>query len=81
MLKSTLLAAVFGLALIVPASAENAKCDEATMTSMMTEIEALTDAAKKDTAMKEMEMAKTAMAANDMDGCGGHLDAAHKVYQ
>jgi hypothetical protein len=81
MLKSTLLAAVFGLALIVPASAENAKCDEATMTAMQAEIDALTDAGKKEAAMKEMKTAKDMMAANDMDGCGTHLDAAHKIYQ
>ena len=81
MLKSTLLAAVFGLALIVPASAENAKCDEATMTAMTAEVEALTDAGKKDAAMKEMRMAKDMMTASDMDGCGTHLDAAAKIYK
>jgi hypothetical protein len=81
MFKSTLLAAAFGLALIVPASAENAKCDEATMTSMQAEIDALTDAGKKEAAMKEMQSAKDMMAANDLAGCGTHLDAAHKIYQ
>jgi|GEM_PF-3556661 len=81
MLKSILLAAVFGLALIVPASAENAKCDEATFTAMNTEIEGLTDAGKKESAMKEMQKAKDMMAANDMDGCGTQLDAAAKIYK
>jgi hypothetical protein len=81
MLKSTLLATVFGLALIVPASAENSKCDEATLTSMQTEIDALTDAGKKEAAMKEMQSARDMMAANDLAGCGTHLDAAAKVYK
>ena len=84
MLKSTLLAAVFGLALIVPASAagsEGPKCDEATMTAMMTEVEGLTEAGKKDAAMKEMQMAKDMMTAKDMDGCGTHLTAASKIYK
>ncbi|HUR44000.1 MAG TPA: hypothetical protein VMZ01_07860 [Aestuariivirga sp.] len=81
MLKSTLLAAVFGLALIVPASAENSKCDEPTLAAMQTEIDALTDAGKKEAAMKEMQMAKDMMAANDMDGCGTHLEAASKIYK
>lgn len=82
MLKSTLLATVFGLALIVPASAENnMKCDEETMTSMMTEIEALTDAGKKDAAMKEMQMAKDMMASKDDVNCVTHLDNAGKIYR
>ncbi|MGH6855335.1 MAG: hypothetical protein ACREDN_07945 [Aestuariivirga sp.] len=81
MLKSTLIAAAFGLTLIAPAYADNAKCDEATFTMMMAEVEALTDASKKEMAMKEMEMAKEKMAANDMDGCGTQLDAAAKVYK
>ena len=81
MLKSILLATVFGLALIAPASAENAKCDEATMTAMMAEIEALTDAGKKEAAMAEMQKAKDMMTANDMDGCGTQLDTAAKIYK
>ncbi|MBC8037967.1 MAG: hypothetical protein H7X89_12205 [Rhizobiales bacterium] len=81
MLKSTLVAAAFSVALIVPAYAENAKCDEATMTMMTTEIEALTDAGKKEMAMAEMQKAKDMMTANDMDGCGTQLDAAAKVYK
>ncbi len=81
MLKSTLLATVFGLALIVPASAENSKCDEPTMAAMTAEIEALTDAGKKESAMAEMQKAKDMMAANDMAGCGTQLDAAAKIYK
>jgi hypothetical protein len=81
MLKSTLLAAVFGLALIVPASADNQKCDDDTWNSMNTEIMALTDATKKDAAMKEMEEAKKMKDANDLAGCGTHLEAAAKIYK
>jgi hypothetical protein len=81
MLKSTLITAAFGLAMLAPAYAENSKCDEATMAAMMAEVEALTDAGKKEAAMKEMEAAKAKMAANDMDGCGTQLDAAAKIYK
>jgi len=80
MLKSTLIAATF-LLLAGPAYAENMKCEEATMTMMTTEIEALTDAGKKEMAMAEMQKAKDMMAANDMDGCGTQLDATAKVYR
>jgi hypothetical protein len=81
MFKFALLTAAFSLALIVPASADNAKCDEATFTSMNTEIDALTDAGKKESAKKEMDEAKKMMDAKDMDGCGTHLEAAAKIYK
>ena len=81
MFKSILPAAAFGLALIVPASADNSKCDDATWTAMSTEIDALTDAGKKESAKKEMDEAKKMKDANDLAGCGTHLDAAAKIYK
>ncbi len=69
MLKSTLLAATFGVMMIAPAFAQDMVCDEATMTKMMTNIDAMTDAAKKEAAMGHMTKAKELMAAANMEEC------------
>jgi hypothetical protein len=64
-----------------PASAQdqNMLCDEATMTKMNTGMGAMTDAAKKDEAMKEMQMAKDAMDKKDNAGCKMHMANAMKM--
>ena len=52
------------------------KCDEASMTAMKTEMDAMTDPAMKadkDEAMKNMDMAATAMKDNKMDECMGFM--------
>ena len=81
MLKSTLIAATFGLLMIAPVYAEHdptMKCDEDTMTRYQTDIDAMTDAEKKATSVKELEMAREAMKANDMDKCMTHMETAHQ---
>jgi hypothetical protein len=81
MLKSTLAAALFGLAFIAPAFAADMKCDDATMKDMQAKMDAVTDAAMKDAkdkATKEMEMAMAAMKDNKMDDCVTHMQNAMK---
>lgn len=85
MMKSLYCAAalsfVMASGLAVPASAmDPMMCDEATMTKMQSQMDALTDPAmkmNKDMAMKEMDMAKTAMKDNKMDDCSKHLGMAN----
>jgi hypothetical protein len=70
MMKLVFGTAFAGLLLAGPAyAADEMKCDEATMTKMQTDMDAMTDPAKKEMAMKSMEMAKTAMKDNKMDEC------------
>ena len=81
MLKSTLVAALFGLAFIAPAFADDMKCDDASMMKMQADMDAMTDPAMKDAkemAMKEMDMAKMAMKDNKMDDCMMHMENAMK---
>jgi len=81
MLKYTLLAGAFGLAMFAPAYADHdptGKCDEATMTRYQTDIDAMTDAEKKATSVKELEMAREAMAANKLDECMKFMHNAHQ---
>jgi len=81
MLKSTFIAAAFGFVLIAPASATHdpeMKCDEATMTRYQADIDAMTDAEKRATSVKEMEMAREAMKANDTEKCLTHMDTGHQ---
>jgi hypothetical protein len=82
MLRRILIAGVLGLGLTTYASAqEMMKCDDASMMKMQTEMDAMTDptmAQQKDMAMKEMEMAKEAMAANKTDECTMHMENASK---
>ena len=84
MLKSTLVAAAFAIALIQPAFAQDAmmKCDDASMMKIQTEMDAMTGAAmkkKKEMAMKEMDMAKDAMKAKKTDDCMMHMEGAMKA--
>lgn len=78
MLKFTLAAALLGTMLSGAAVAQDSmtKCDEASMMKLETDTNAMTDATKKETAMKEMAMAKDAMTAKDMDKCKMHMDNA-----
>lgn len=57
------------------------KCDDASMMMMQGEMDKMTDPAmkeQKDMAMKEMEMAKTAMKDGKMEDCTMHMDEAMK---
>ena len=80
MTKLLLSAAVFGLFLAAPANAlETKKCDDASMMKMQTEMDAMSDPSmksNKDLAMKQMDMAKTAMKDNKMDDCSMHMGMA-----
>ncbi|MCV9965671.1 hypothetical protein OIU34_27740 [Pararhizobium sp. BT-229] len=78
MLKFTLAAALLGTVLSGAAIAQDAtmKCDEASMMKLETDTTAMTDAAKKETAMKEMALAKEAMAAKNMEKCTTHMNNA-----
>ena len=74
MLKSTLLATVLSLAFVAPAFAANDfTCDEATMTKARADIDAMTDAEKKTTSMKEFEMALEEMKGSKLDDCQARM--------
>lgn len=81
-MRRILIAGVLGVGLTTYASAQDMmKCDEASMMKMQTEMDAMTDPAmaqQKDMAMKEMAMAKEAMAANKTDDCTMHMENASK---
>ena len=79
MLKLTFAAAILTAAFAVPAMADDMmKCDDASMMSMQTKMDAMKDMAMKDKAMKEMMMAKDSMKMNKMDDCKMHMDNAMK---
>jgi hypothetical protein len=81
MLKITLAAAVIASAFSLPAFADDAmmaKCDDASMMKMQTQMDGMTDQSKKEMASKEMMMAKDSMKANKMDDCKMHMDNAMK---
>jgi hypothetical protein len=74
-------AALFTLAFAAPAFAQDMACDQAAMDKMKAEMEKVSDATKKDAAMKEMEMAMTAMKDSKADECKMHMDGAMKAMQ
>ena len=82
MIKSIISAAILAVSLTVPAYADDmAKCDDASMMAMHSEMDAMTDPAMKEhkeMAMKEMEMAQASMKDGKMDDCATHIDAAKK---
>ncbi len=81
MLRTVLAAGAFAFLAAQPVLAQDAmmKCDEPSMMAVQKDIDAAADAMKKDTAMKEMDMAKEAMQKNETDNCTMHLDAAMKA--
>lgn len=81
MLRTILAAGAFAFLAVQPVLAQDAmmKCDEPSMMAVQKDIDAAADAMKKDTAMKEMAMAKEAMQKNDTNTCTTHLDAAMKA--
>ena len=79
MIKTALVTALLGLAMVAPSYAQDKfACDEASMTKMKTDIDGLTDAAKKDAAMKEYDLAMAAMKEKKMDECSMHGGEAGK---
>ncbi len=80
MIKSALLATAISFAFIVPASAQQAvvPCDEASLTKMRTEIDAMTDKAKQTETLKSWEAADAAFKANNIDECNSKIGDASK---
>jgi hypothetical protein len=85
MLKCTLAAIVLAAASALPALAQDAmmpaKCDDASMMKMQSDMDGMTDPAmkeKKEMASKEMMMAKDSMKAKKMEDCKTHMDNAMK---
>jgi hypothetical protein len=76
MLKSTLAIgfAIATIAILPARAADTMMCDEAGMTKMQTGVMGMTDATKKEMAMKEMTMAKEKMANKDEKGCMMHME-------
>lgn len=79
MIKSALLATAICFAFIVPASAQMAvQCDEASLTKMRTEIDAITDTEKKAKSLQSWEAADAAFKANNLDECNARIGDASK---
>lgn len=74
-------AALLVFAFAAPAYAyDMAKCDDASLMAIQTHMDGMTDPAMKEhkeMAMKEMEMAKTAMKDGKMDDCTAHMRKAN----
>ena len=68
MLKSTLIAAVFSMAFVVPASAETWKCDEANLTQMKEHVGKLDSKAAQEAGL-EWQLAMDALKANNTEEC------------
>ena len=79
MIKSALLATALCFAFVVPASAQQTvKCDEASLTKMRTEIDAMTDKTKQAETLQAWEAANTAFKANNLDECNARIGDASK---
>lgn len=74
MIKSALLATALCFAFVVPASAQQTvKCDEASLTKMRADIDAMTDADKKAKSLESWNAADAAFKANNVDECNARL--------
>ena len=71
MIRSVVLASAICFAFVVPAAAQTAElnCDEATLTKMRGEIDAMTDKEKQKASMDNWEAANTAFKAQDLKTC------------
>ncbi len=79
MIKSALLATALCFAFVVPASAQQTvKCDEASLTKMRADIDAMTDADKKAKSLESWTAADAAFKANNVDECNARLDDTGK---
>jgi hypothetical protein len=78
--KTTLLvsACVLGLSL-TQALAMDAKCDDASMASMKTEISGMKDAKMQKSAMMDMDKAEMAMKKHQMKTCASYMSKAMKA--
>jgi hypothetical protein len=74
MIKSALLASAICFTFVVPAYAQQTvKCDEASLTQMRKDIDALTDQDKKAKSITSWEAANAAFKANNMDECNARI--------
>jgi hypothetical protein len=75
MIKSALMATAIGFAFIVPAYAQQAvvPCDEASLTQMRKDIDAMTDKDRQAKAVESWELANTAFKANNMEECNARI--------
>lgn len=82
MLKSALIAAALMTAATLPAHSASmmamSKCDSASMMSMKTKIDGMTDMKAKKMANSQMMMAESSMKAHKMESCSMHMDKAMK---
>jgi hypothetical protein len=81
MIKILAASAMLVIAMIAPAYAQDVMCDEPTLTAMKAKIDAATDAAKKEAAMKEYALAMEAMKAKKADECKAHMSSTEKSLQ
>jgi len=75
MIKSALLATAISIAFVVPAYAQQAvvPCDEASLTQMRKDIDAMTDQDKKAKSLASWEAANTAFKANNIEECNARI--------
>ena len=71
MIKSLVMASAICFAFVVPAAAQTAQltCDEASLTKMRADIDAMTDKEKQKASMANWEAANTAFKAQDLKTC------------
>ncbi len=74
MIKSALLATAICFAFVVPASAQQTvKCDDASLTQMRKDIDAMTDKEKQAKSVESWTAAEAAFKANNLDECNARL--------
>ena len=75
MIKSALLATAIGFAFVVPAYAQQAvvPCDEASLTQMRKDIDAMTDKERQAKAVESWTAAEAAFKANNLDECNARI--------
>jgi len=74
MLKSALLATAICFAFVVPAVAQQTvKCDEASLTQMRKDIDAMTDKEKQAKSVESWTAADAAFKANNMEDCNARI--------
>jgi hypothetical protein len=74
MLKVAFAVGALGLAFVTPSYSQTMTCDEATMTKMKTDIDAMTDKEKQAGYMKDYDAAMALMKANKMDECNAAVN-------
>jgi hypothetical protein len=67
------------LTVAVAHQAHQMTCNETAVNAMDADIQSMPDGSAKNTAMKEMEMAKAMMGLKDMESCGAHMQNAMKA--